>query len=239
VTYDANNCPVDCEDIDNCGCEDLICGGCQQPNYETCSCDPKPNCECPEGTPAGADPETCECATPSLPEGVTSDGCYELKDNNNDGCDEYVFKCGELGCAEDGSGCCAVAKPECKDCEKPIMENGCYTGECEFDETLTYEVWGHTLKCNEDVCFCTTKQLYYCANGAAAYTICCNPRNGGCGKCDPGWHPDAYWFMYDLGDKCLAVEGGPDLSQFDLPGSEDEEPEEPEDPENKDATSEE
>ena len=101
----------------------LNCGPCEEPNYETCQCvptyDAKPsachvfdedNCgwisPCPENSKCNEESSLCECnsgyefSTDNKkccviqPE-PENPGCYEKKDQDNDGCLEYVFKCTE------------------------------------------------------------------------------------------------------------------------------------------------
>jgi hypothetical protein len=76
---------------------------------------------------------------------------------------------------------------------------------CEYDENQTYFIGTTEIRCGDDVCLCVEKQLYYCATGAEAYKICCNP-NPVTGNCAEGCHPKEFWLELDLGDECVRVE---------------------------------
>ena len=103
---------------------------------------------------------------------------------------------------------CCQSGLTCGECEKANYE----TCSCEEDPEGTYTAWGQTLECDEHYCFCRTLDLYYCGTSSYAYTICCDPRNGGCG--DEDCMSDAYWITRDLTGICIPTSGGPDTDQF-------------------------
>ena len=196
-----------CTEEQSCSDKNVCCDAVEADadNCETTEVDEETGCEeivskCEEGEICNGKGKCCpELEEPEFP------ACYELKDEDGDGCSTYVNKCGELGCAADGSGCCEFEEPSCDDCKKPEIVNGCYTGECiDCPEcTYTFGADNDSLQCGEDYCYCTEIQLYWCANGQEAFTICCNPKDGGCSGL--GCQPIDFWKNKDLSGECVAV----------------------------------
>lgn len=164
LTTDTNGCAV---------CSDSDC-------FEPRVCN-NGSCECPEGTPSGADDATCECPTPTLPEGANGEGCYELKDEDADDCNEYVFKCGDLGCKTDGSACCPeLTLPE------GATSDACYTATDTDSDGCndTYVLNCGDLGCKSDYsACCTTPAATDCGNCQKPEVGSDGCYTGGCRAC--------------------------------------------------------
>ena len=98
---------------------------------------------------------------------------------------------------------CQVLNPATNECER--VE--CPDGDERWTEVATIGTDGKPLCCafmgtpaleNMDQCLCVYKQLYTCATGEEAFSICCHPRDYECQN-NIGCAPPSWWRRKDTG----------------------------------------
>jgi hypothetical protein len=212
-------CDPACGD-DEC-CNNGVCEACENPEPVICDESKKtsPCDECVDGVWVYPCIEKCQ---------VCDEESKECKVEADPGCSApKVALTDEEGCFTGGCGCpngtdtltgacCTGTAPEsCPICKSPEIVNGCYTGECIADESLTYDLWGEETSCGEDICVCVERQLYYCSTGKASFTICCDPKDPECSSLD--CKPNTAWKKMDkTGQGCSIVETTEDFSNRDI-----------------------